>query len=151
MNMKIRGIECLLKVNLKVASFSLFTLFSKFFIAACHCTRSRGTNVPWIARISWLCCLSGKMHQGEGKHLFYVLTLSIFIRYLLKFCVISRNWRSYGNDEYENIDDDGSSIIGLDEEDPRGKGNLQYYYFFAKYTWKNEKVKKICKCTREKT
>ncbi|XP_057325435.1 prohormone-2-like [Microplitis mediator] len=30
----------------------------------------------------------------------------------------NRNWRNYGNDEYENIEDDGS-VAGLDDEDPR--------------------------------
>ncbi|XP_015124221.1 prohormone-2 [Diachasma alloeum] len=31
----------------------------------------------------------------------------------------ARNWRGYGNDEYENIEDDGN-LMGLEDEDPRG-------------------------------
>lgn len=28
------------------------------------------------------------------------------------------NWRNYGNEEYENVEDD-TGVMGLDEEDPR--------------------------------
>ncbi|CAD6234771.1 GSCOCG00002093001-RA-CDS [Cotesia congregata] len=36
----------------------------------------------------------------------------------------NRNWRNYGSDEYENIDDDGS-VAGLEDEDPRSGAWLE--------------------------